>query len=384
MTKRLFLVLALICLGLFTTFAPETQAQTHNGAETDNAGVRVDAPPADEDSPASQQFTDPPRPLFGPAESQSLLSPSNQGGTFWSGFINGIVGTEAGNEEPLPNDASNTSVPGGFFRPGIGYALGCLIRWSGFGFIGWLLWSRFRRATLNPDDLPSENDTWSFAHLSATDTLEMVNDPRLINELPLPSQETDGIATLNIIEELPTDEIPFTEEISFAPSVADVESVHEPAAILPPFPTVTELQPEEPSDTPDPLAIADLIPKIQAAWSSGDIEELRPLVTPPMLEALADELAANAAKGLVNKVQQVEIKAIEILQSWQAAGMDYTAIRLDWQAIDLMVRLDRTPDNADYIASGDPSTPVTAKEIWTLARAEDDDWQLSAVKPAKL
>ena len=130
----------------------------------------------------------------------------------------------------------------------------------------------------------------------------------------------------------------------------------------------------------DQAAFEQILEKIQRAWSGGDLTRLRQYVTPEMLQYFSEELSANSSKGLANIVENVHLEQGDIIESWSEYALDYATTQLRWSALDYMVRLDRTKTDADYIASGSQTVPVTAEEYWTFARTEGGNWVLSAIQ----
>ena len=130
----------------------------------------------------------------------------------------------------------------------------------------------------------------------------------------------------------------------------------------------------------DKAAFAQLLQHIQQAWSEGDLNRLRQYVTPEMLQYFSEELSSNASHGLANKIEQVTLISANTLESWQEFDLYYATAQLQWTALDYMVRLDRKPNDSDYIASGNAIHPETAEEIWTFTRAAGGNWLLSAIQ----
>lgn len=118
---------------------------------------------------------------------------------------------------------------------------------------------------------------------------------------------------------------------------------------------------------------------MQAAWSNGDLAELRRHVTPEMLSYFAEELAENQSQGVVNRVEQVELLRGDLREAWDEGRLQYATSLLHWRALDYTVRVDRHPGDTDYVASGDPHQPAEAAEIWTFARSPGGHWLLSAI-----
>jgi predicted lipid-binding transport protein (Tim44 family) len=65
----------------------------------------------------------------------------------------------------------------------------------------------------------------------------------------------------------------------------------------------------------NPLTIANsdysvferLLGDIQTAYSAEDLSALRAMVTPEMLSYFSEELAANASRGLINRVTEIKL-----------------------------------------------------------------------------
>ena len=130
----------------------------------------------------------------------------------------------------------------------------------------------------------------------------------------------------------------------------------------------------------DIASFKQLLIDVQHAWSEGNINHLRQYVTPEMLNYFSDELSANSSRGLANKVEQVEVTRADIVDSWQEYNLNYARVIMQWSALDYMVRLDREPVDADFVASGDHKTPETAQEQWTFSRVQGGRWVLSAIQ----
>ena len=130
----------------------------------------------------------------------------------------------------------------------------------------------------------------------------------------------------------------------------------------------------------DKDSFEQLLLQIQTAWSQGDLNKLRQLVTPEMIQYFSEELSANASRGLANKVEQVQLREADIVEAWSENDLDYATAKLQWSALDTMVKLDRKPTDPDYIASGSPITPEDVVEAWTFVRASKGRWLLSAIE----
>ena len=302
----------------------------------DGASIRIDgdAVPGRSMTPKPPQFA-PPRPLFSSIpQQQKPAFARSEWRPFWSGLAGGFLG---------PGAAAILFGPANFDGSGTGNTIGRLMQWLFFGGIAWLLWLRFRRASYGVEEART---AWSeyLAHGLARDSAAR-------------KHENFGAAHA-------------------AHSAYNAGEPHHAAPAPPPLPL-----PAPPATAAiGRHEIEDLLLKIQAAWSDGDTGRLESMVTPAMLHYLSEELAANARRGLANKVEQVQLHQAKILESGPDEDVDYITVGLDWQATDLMVRIGRTPQDSDYIASGNADAPVRVREIWNLTRTGDENWRLADVR----
>jgi predicted lipid-binding transport protein (Tim44 family) len=137
-----------------------------------------------------------------------------------------------------------------------------------------------------------------------------------------------------------------------------------------------------------PLAIAQVdyqafetvLKQVQAAWSKGDLAELRHVVTPEMLSYFAEELAENESQGVTNHVEQVELLRGDLRQAWDEGRLHYATCLLHWRALDYTVRNDRQHGDLATVVDGDARNPSEAAELWTFARSPGGAWLLSAIQ----
>src|SRR6202045_3127692 len=119
---------------------------------------------------------------------------------------------------------------------------------------------------------------------------------------------------------------------------------------------------------------------IQSAFGAEDFDRLRALATPEMASYLAEELAGNAKKGLINRVSDVKFLQGDLSEAWREQEGEYATVAMRFSLIDTMA--DRV---SGKIVSGDPAAPQQATEVWTFARhvgGAPDDWKLSAIQQA--
>jgi hypothetical protein len=120
--------------------------------------------------------------------------------------------------------------------------------------------------------------------------------------------------------------------------------------------------------------------EVQDAWSAADLGRLRRLTTPEMLGWFSDELRRNASRNVQNIVSDVKFLKGELTESWDEGERQYATTLLRWRAVDYVVVLGRAAGDADFVAGGDPRTPVEVEELWTFVRRPGGSWLLSAIE----
>jgi predicted lipid-binding transport protein (Tim44 family) len=119
-----------------------------------------------------------------------------------------------------------------------------------------------------------------------------------------------------------------------------------------------------------------LLSDVQTAYGREDAAALQRVTTPEMASYFDEELAANAAKGLVNKVSGAKLLQGDLSESWREVDADYATVAMRFEVLDMMV--DRA---SGRIVGGDPAKPQTATELWTFRRQRGSrDWRLSALQ----
>jgi predicted lipid-binding transport protein (Tim44 family) len=116
---------------------------------------------------------------------------------------------------------------------------------------------------------------------------------------------------------------------------------------------------------------------LQDAYAREDYEALRKITTPEMMGYLAEELGANASKGLRNEVFDVRLINGDIAESWREGKAEYATVAMLYESRD--VTRERTTGK---IVSGEDGVTRTS-EIWTFVRRGGGPWLVSAIQDAK-
>jgi predicted lipid-binding transport protein (Tim44 family) len=116
-----------------------------------------------------------------------------------------------------------------------------------------------------------------------------------------------------------------------------------------------------------------LLGGIQTAYSAEDLSALRAMITPEMLSYFSEELAANASRGLINRVTDVKLLQGDLAEAWREGRNDYATVAMRYALKDSMV--ERV---SGRIVEGGERSEVT--ELWTFVRARGGNWLLSAIQ----
>lgn len=126
----------------------------------------------------------------------------------------------------------------------------------------------------------------------------------------------------------------------------------------------------------DYQAFEKLLGDVQAAWSNEDTAKLHTLATPEMVSYFTSDLAANAKRGVVNKVSHVKLEQGDLAEAWREDQTDYATVAMRFSLVD------KTVERASGRVVDGSDTPTEATEVWTFARRRGENWELSAIQQA--
>ncbi|MBM3504414.1 MAG: hypothetical protein FJX65_11130 [Alphaproteobacteria bacterium] len=118
--------------------------------------------------------------------------------------------------------------------------------------------------------------------------------------------------------------------------------------------------------------------EIQTAWSQGDVGALRSMMTEEMLGYFTEELTANAAKGIENRVEDVQLQQGDLAEAWREDDREYATVAMRWRARDYALH---STDGS--LVEGDRDQPSEATEVWTFVRPSGGVWVLSAIQQVR-
>jgi predicted lipid-binding transport protein (Tim44 family) len=121
-------------------------------------------------------------------------------------------------------------------------------------------------------------------------------------------------------------------------------------------------------------AFERILGDVQTAYGAEDLGKLRALATPEMVSYFAEDLAANASRGVINPISDVKLLQGDLAEAWREDGTDYATVAMRYSLNDRMV--DRA--SGREIEGG----PDEATELWTFRRVRGGQWVLSAIQQA--
>ena len=123
-------------------------------------------------------------------------------------------------------------------------------------------------------------------------------------------------------------------------------------------------------------AFERLLGEVQAAWSNEDVAKLHTLATPEMVSYFTQDLQANNARGVVNKVSDVKLEQGDLAEAWREGDTDYASVAMRFGLVD------KTIDRASGRLVEGSDRPTEATEVWTFVRPRSSNWELSAIQQA--
>jgi predicted lipid-binding transport protein (Tim44 family) len=116
-----------------------------------------------------------------------------------------------------------------------------------------------------------------------------------------------------------------------------------------------------------------LLVDVQAAYSKGDVGKLRQLATPEMAGYFAEDLSANASKGIENHIADVRLEQGDLAEAWREGNLEYATVAMRISMLDYATKDGRVVEGSD-------KDRVEATEIWTMSRTRGGRWILSAIQ----
>ena len=125
----------------------------------------------------------------------------------------------------------------------------------------------------------------------------------------------------------------------------------------------------------DYQAFERTLTEVQTAYGREDVGALRALATPEMVGYFEEELRANAARGVVNRISDVKLLQGDLSEAWSEGPVEYATVAMRYALRD--TTLDR---RSNAVVENGPSE---AKEFWTFVRERGGRWALSAIQQGR-
>jgi predicted lipid-binding transport protein (Tim44 family) len=122
----------------------------------------------------------------------------------------------------------------------------------------------------------------------------------------------------------------------------------------------------------------DFFFKIQGAWVDRDMFTVKHLLTEEMFRFLQEDAAKMRQDGLLNRLENIAVREVNLTEAWQESGQDYITVRIYATLLDYTLN-----EKTGEIVEGSKVEPVKFEEYWTFARpVGNNPWQLSAINQA--
>lgn len=119
--------------------------------------------------------------------------------------------------------------------------------------------------------------------------------------------------------------------------------------------------------------------RLQAAWGQGDLAPISNLIAPELRQQLETDLAGLRGKGQLNRVENIAVRATELVEAWAERGDEFATLRIRANVTDYVLDA-RTGE----LLSGSKTEPVKFEEHWTFVRAIGESGTSEASNPWKL
>jgi predicted lipid-binding transport protein (Tim44 family) len=121
-------------------------------------------------------------------------------------------------------------------------------------------------------------------------------------------------------------------------------------------------------------AFERLLGEIQTAYSNEDLNAIRSRATAEMASYFAEDLDANASRGVVNRISDVKLLQGDLAEAWREDGAEYATVAMRFALKDKMA--DRS--SGRIVEGSDELQEAT--ELWTFRRVPGGQWLLSAIQ----
>lgn len=120
---------------------------------------------------------------------------------------------------------------------------------------------------------------------------------------------------------------------------------------------------------------SDVFFQVQAGWMRRDLDSYRHLLGEQLAGEYADHFEEMRSKGVINKLESIAIRGVEICAAGTTGSEDFVTVRFTANLLDYTVS-----DTTGELVEGSMTTPIKFAEEWTWARPlRTDDWKLEGI-----
>lgn len=124
---------------------------------------------------------------------------------------------------------------------------------------------------------------------------------------------------------------------------------------------------------------SDVFFTIQAGWMRRDLDSYRHLLGNELAAEYAEHFAEMRQKGVINKLESIAVRKVEITDAGSVEGEDFLTILFTANLLDYTV-----DETTNKVVEGSMSDPVKFAEKWTWARpVNSEDWKLEGIEAVK-
>lgn len=121
----------------------------------------------------------------------------------------------------------------------------------------------------------------------------------------------------------------------------------------------------------------DMFFRIQAGWMNRSLNGIEAMLSREMTEYFQNEFNAMKQQGRTNRLENIAVRKVEIVEVWQETGMDFITVLFTANLLDYTL-----DDRTNQVIDGDQLNPVKFEEYWTFCRdvGARSGWKLSAIQ----
>ena len=121
--------------------------------------------------------------------------------------------------------------------------------------------------------------------------------------------------------------------------------------------------------------VEDYFFKIQSAWTKRDLDGVRFLFTPQMLNTFQEDVNRYQTNRQINRLENIAVRQVEIVDAVQDRGVEYVTVKFFASLLDYVV-----DETNNQMISGSSTDPTKFLEYWTFTRRTGErSWLLAGI-----